>query len=232
MRSSWWSRRRVRWTFYDLFPRHRADDQVRLSAVSPQTHTHKREASSLFSGLGLARYLFPFPLVVYFICRPKSGYPQNLTTSIIGRREAAPAPAVPRDRRPKTFLLLNHTDNVGGKKKKRKLVSFCFPPFLSFRQYHTHTHKHVWKTSTGTLIYGWLWIDLAKDKNTSGLYKLLQRRFFFYLSLQLIVANAVVQISVVARIVTIQVVTRIALPVRLRWEQNKKLAMQISQQSR
>jgi hypothetical protein len=34
-----------------------------------------------------------------------------------------------------------------------------------------------------------------------------------------VVANAVVQISVVARIVTIQVVTRIALPVRL---QNKK----------
>ena len=104
-----------------------------------RTHTQTGGVVS-FSGLGLARYLFPFPLVVYFICRPKSGYPQNLTTSIIGRREAAPAPAVPRDRRPKTFLLLNHTDNVGGKKKKRKLVSFCFPPFLSFRLYHTHTH--------------------------------------------------------------------------------------------
>ena len=109
-----------------------------IGRVTADAHTQTGGVVS-FSGLGLARYLFPFPLVVYFICRPKSGYPQNLTTSIIGRREAAPAPAVPRDRRPKTFLLLNHTDNVGGKKRKENLlVSVSLLFFLSANTTHTH----------------------------------------------------------------------------------------------
>lgn len=44
--------------------------------------------------------------------------------------------------------------------------------------------------------------------------------YYYYLSFQLVVANTVVQVAVVARIFTIQVVTRIALPVRL--DQQKK----------